>query len=423
MTKKSIEPTKMPRKRKVVQESTNESAHGDAKNSTPVNTPDTSKTSVGTETGSPPAEKTSSLAATGVDTPPPKKVARGLTINMSTKQLKDGIWLRVLLLANRFRVIRTIDVAVTCFPERPFKAALTASQRAMRGILKASLIKKYRTSRFQTVYGISQAGVDWLDEAGFEAASSVRRVSDMTNPEHRLWLQFIVLTAQARGLKAMTESELLHNLNKDKKVGSTIVQGLLTVNVQKQGKTVSRLLRPDAVIDEDANTDAQTGCAWCEIQISKMGSDRDASFGALVYAMGAKLANGKRLTKVVLFAKTRRIQLRALAVVEGLAKANNPQLLIGSRKHFRKIEEGIYEVWTALECKLNDGRTQLVDTMLGHIIIQLLPIWLPKVRIDASNTHSLVGWFGDNYLPYQRPSGTGDWKVPSSPLLKSLRIG
>ena len=53
--------------------------------------------------------------------------------------------------------------------------------------------------------------------------------------------------------------------------------------------------------------------------------------------------------------------------------------------------------------------------MLGHII-QLLPIWLPKAGIDASNTHSLAGWFGENYLPYKRPVSLEPWKSPVSPL-------
>ncbi len=67
-----------------------------------------------------------------------------------------------LKLANRFRVVRTIDVAVGCFAERPFKAALTAAQRAMRGMVKDDLLRRYRTDRFQTVYGLSGKGADWL---------------------------------------------------------------------------------------------------------------------------------------------------------------------------------------------------------------------------------------------------------------------
>ena len=113
--------------------------------------------------------------------PPP----RGATAHMSSLALRDAIYERSLLLANRFRVIRTIDIAAACFPDRPFKAALTAAQRAVRGLVKGDLLRRYRTDRFQTVYGLTQRGVDWLVDHGYDAASSVRRVSDMTNPEHR----------------------------------------------------------------------------------------------------------------------------------------------------------------------------------------------------------------------------------------------
>ena len=73
-------------------------------------------------------------------------------------------------------------------------------------------------------------------------------------------------------------------------------------------------------------------------------------------------------------------------------------------------------VWTTLESTLCDGRTQLVDTLVGHFIIHMLPIWFSKVRIDASNTHSLAGRFGENYLPYKRPESLEAWRAPVSPL-------
>ena len=141
-------------------------------------------------------------------------VARGLTQTVSSTALRSAIWKRALTVANRFRVIRTVDVAAACFPERDYKAALTAAQRAMRGLVKASLVQRYRTDRFQTVYGLTQRGAQWLQDADVDAAASVRRVSDMSNPEHRLWAQFLVLCAEARGLKAWTEAELLQLLNR-----------------------------------------------------------------------------------------------------------------------------------------------------------------------------------------------------------------
>jgi hypothetical protein len=95
-------------------------------------------------------------------------VPRGISSTLSSTYLQRGIWLRALLIANRFRVIRTVDVAVRCFPERAYKASLTAAQRAVRGLVKADLLRRYRTDRFQTVYGLTQRGVECPRRSKFE---------------------------------------------------------------------------------------------------------------------------------------------------------------------------------------------------------------------------------------------------------------
>lgn len=352
-----------------------------------------------------------SLSTDGEEAPPPRTPSRGLAADISTTQLKQSIWIRALLTANRFRVIRTIDIAVCCFHERPYKAALTAAQRAMRGMVKAELLRRYRTDRFQTVYGLTQKGVDWLDEAGHDASSSVRRVSDMTNPEHRLWAQFWVLSCEARGMQAQTEQEFLQLLNKGIKPGGTLVQGLLKVTTKRGKRAGTIQLRPDATCLEN------DGTTVLEADLSKRGNDREASLAAEVSAIGRVLNDGTVFRRVVILCKTERIRKRAVAVLEGLVEANNHEVLIAGRRHFLASEPGTYAVWAALESKLSDGRTELVDTLVGHVIIQLLPIWLPKVRIDASNTHSLAGWFGENYLPYKRPTSMQAWTAGKSPLL------
>jgi hypothetical protein len=283
-------------------------------------------------------------------------------------------------------------------------------------MVKADLLRRYRTDRFQTVYGLTQKGVDLLDEAGHEASSSVRRVSDMTNPEHRLWAQFWVLTCEARGLKAMTEQELLQELNKHVKPNQLAIQGLLNVTTTRRKKASIIQLRPDAVARE------RDGTTWLEVDRSKRGSDREASLAALASSVGLLLKDKTPLRRVVIFCKTDRIKKRAISVVRSLAESNNEKVLISGRRHFREVEPGTYAVWSTLETKLRDGRTKLVDTLVGHVIIQLLPIWLPRVRIDASNTHSLAGWFGENYLPYKRPDSLGPWPTPVSPLITPAEL-
>ena len=342
--------------------------------------------------------------------PPP----RGATAHMSSLALREAIYLRALLLANKFRVIRTIDIAAYSFPERPYKAALTAAQRAVRGLVKLQLLRRYRTDRFQTVYGLTQRGVDWLADHGHDAASSIRRVSDMTNPEHRLWAQFLVICAWSRDIDALTEADLMQRLNAAAKprtkAAPATTQGYITVDVHRARGTVRKHLRPDAI----AYDDKRNGVAWFEVDRSKRGSDRQADLAALIGAIGSKTTDGKVLRRVVVMCKTERIERDAVRIVQQLAAAWNEQTLIEGRRHIKRYDDGVYEVLSAVPLKRGDGRTVLRDELVGHVIVQMLPVWLPKVRIDASNVWSMDGWFNDNYLPYKRPPTIGRWAEPTS---------
>lgn len=339
------------------------------------------------------------------------RVQRGLTMEVSSTQLRVAIWTRALRLADRFRVIRTVDVAVKCFPERDYKAALTAAQRAMRGLVKASLLRRYRTDRFQTVYGLTQAGVRWLQDADIEAAASVRRVCDMTNPEHRLWSQFLVLAAEARGLQSWTEPELMQLLNRDVQGSKLAVHGLLRVAVATAKGTATKFLRPDALF---AETD---GATWVEVDRSARGSDRGADLRALVLSVGADLADRRILRRVVVFARTDRIRRRLVASLTLTVHHTREGALACGRRQLRHVGDGLYEVWLTSDQKHRDGRVSLVDRLAGHVVVQLLPVWLPKLRLDGRGTNSTAGWMSENYLPYRRPSCMQSWTRPASPLL------
>ena len=339
---------------------------------------------------------------------------RGITTQVSSSALQRSIRLRALAMLNRFRVMRTLDVAALCFPERPFKAALTAAQRAVRSTVKAGLIRRYKTERFQTIYGLSARGAAWLGDAGIDAASSVRRTSDMTNPEHRLWLQFLVLACEARGLQAMTEQEVMQYINRGRRPEAPLVQGMLTVEVIRPKRTVKQSLRPDAVAVES------DGITWFETDRSKRGPDREAGLTSLIQAIGRITNGGHRLRRVIVFCKTSRIELRALGVLRAVGTANNAEPLTETRRHVREVEPGVFEIWAARPVDLSDGRIKLYDERVGHAIVQLLPTWLPKVRIDAANKHSVAGWFSENYLPYKRPETCTPWPAVRSPLLKPL---
>ncbi len=241
-------------------------------------------------------------------------VPRGLTAQVGTLALQDRIWSRSLLLVDRFRVIRTIDIAVHCFAERPFKAALSAAQRAVRGMVKAHLLARYRTDRFMTVYGLTQQCVQWLEDRGFEASAWVRRVTDMTNPEHRLWSQFLTLCAEARGLKAMTEQELLLALNRDLKHDQTPMQGLLHVTTRSAGKRQHLTLRPDALAIEP------DGVTWFEVDRSARGSGRCRIPAGLGTIDGSQDHPGAPLRRGVVFSRTHRIHQRVQATLDGLVR-------------------------------------------------------------------------------------------------------
>lgn len=332
----------------------------------------------------------------------PKTVDRGLTASVSTTALRRAHRLGALRLFQRFRVIRTIDVAVACFPERPFKAALTAAQRVVRSLVKREFVRRYKTERLQTIYGLTTRGADWLDDHGVSAPASIRRVGEMTNPEHLLWIQFIALCFAARGIEAHTESELLQVLSRSVEA-KDCSQGLLSVTRTGSGGRSTRLLRPDVLAYEN------DGVTWVEIDRSRRGSERDASLAALFRAIGSELATGAVLRRVVVLARSEGIAKRALAVARKLAAENNQHLLVWGRRHFRPTSQrSMFEVWSGVEKEGSDGRVATVDALLGHIVIQLLPTWLPKLRLGAKGGRT-DGWLDDGSLPYRRPNGERPW--------------
>ena len=336
---------------------------------------------------------------------------RGLAAQVHSSTLQERIRIEALMLAHRFRVIRTIDVAVACFGERPFKAALAAAQRAMRGMVtKDELLRRYRTDRFQTVYGLTARGVAWLAQHDLEATASVRRVSDMANPEHRLWAQFLTLCCEARGLTAYTEQELMVLLSEAGSKESP-AQGLLRVMVQTSRGNRKLELRPDAVGLED------DGLTWYEVDRSARGADRAASLKALVLAMGRKTRLGEPLRRVVVLTRTPRIENRVRATLDALARESQDFSLVEERRVLRPCGPGAYEVIRTHEEVMRDGRTRLIDTPAGHVIVQPLPVWLPKFRLDGRDGHAQDGWLDENYLPHRRLASMAPWPLPSSPLL------
>lgn len=367
-------------------------------------------------------------AANAAPTSRATHVDRGLTSKIPPLELQAQVWKVALRTINRFRVARAIDIAIACFAERSFEAAKTATARAMLKLSKAGYIRRYRTDRHHHVYGLTSAGADWLRDQNFEAKASIRAVADMTNPEHLLWMNFIVLSCEARGIEAMTESELMTSLNSGitKAQLKHAVQGLLKLS-RKNKRDIN--LRPDAIAFED------DGITWFEIDRSQRGADREASLIELMRSVGKEVKNVARISpaydrtlrRVVVHCYNDLIYNRNCSIARSaVAGADAPPLTEDAgNSHIRAIKipkknaldqdetqryvKDTFEVWRAV---YRPGITHQVDELVGYIIIQKLPVWLPKYRIDAPNAHSSEGWFTDNFLPYQRPESHGEWTAP-----------
>jgi hypothetical protein len=329
----------------------------------------------------------------------------------------------------RLRVVRTFDLTALCFPERNFKAALVAAQRAMRQLKKNMFVRAFITDRKQHVYGLTNTGARWLQAQGLEGASSVMRVGDMTNPEHLLWANFLVVCCEARGLSGQTEAELLRDarLNAREKASdggranSLGTPSLLDVPQVQGSHSKYWRLRPDAICYEP------DGATWFEVDRSRRGADRTAKLAGLMRCIGNKLKNGQPLCRVVLFARSARVRDTDLAALRRLgiellpgAKppvGDAPGTVYYTEQLQADARVRIFSVSGYRKHRYPDGRVGERLEELGHVIIQLLPINLARFRVDQRNRESSAGWFDENYLPYARPAKMAPWPLPISPLL------
>jgi hypothetical protein len=331
--------------------------------------------------------------------------------------LRNAMRVHALDTVARLRVIRVIDIALACAPERPFKAALSAAQRAMKGLIDARYVSRHVTDRSQHIYGLTEAGARYLYEHGVETTASIKRVTAMLNPEHQLWINFLVLSCHARGLWSMTEKELLQYINRDVTKSADVRQGLARIGEGESG----RWLRPDAVAFE---TD---GLTWFEVDRSTRGSARLEHLMSLVKKVGTNLIDLEenhndtnnpsfQLTRVVVFSRYDVIHHRNLARMRRMvAKANKQILTPGNARHFYEVEEGLFEVIASVNV---DDNLPPADQVVGHVIFQMLPTWLPKFRQTKEQLPEGLGWFNENYLPYRRPGSMVKWPIPVCPLLR-----
>ena len=313
---------------------------------------------------------------------------------------------RALRLLNRFRQLRSIDLAAGLFPERDFKAALSAAQRLTKSLVAQKMLRRYRSLSGQTYYALGEPGARWLrqngDESDGDAKASASRVCEKTNPEHALWAAFTTLCCEARGLHALCERELLPKLV----VGANWHERRHVLTVADEYGHAKGLV-PDALAHDGRSV------FWFEIDRSERGSGRLFDLLALVRCCGTPVYLGAGSTPeklplrhVVVLCKTERIYRKHLAYLTGVNPATGmPRLrILGGYSALRRVAEGVYDVMADVEHRLADGRVGLRTQLVGRVHLQMLPTWLPGFSYRPGSRQD--GWFGDGYLPFMRkPTG------------------
>lgn len=352
------------------------------------------------------------IEANGLATVPRRVESRRDLPGPRALQLQHRV--RALRLMNRFRQLRAIDLAAGLFPEREFKAALSAAQRLIKGLVAHRMLLRYRSLSGQTYYALGEAGARWLrqhgDASDADALASASRASDKTNPEHDLWSAFAVLACEYRGLRAQTEKEFLPSLF----VGRDLRKrrhALAVLDERGQEKG----LVPDAIAD-----DGRRNAVWIEIDRSERGAGRLADLVALVSRCGADVYLGSShplgtlpLRHIVVLCKTERILRRHISHLTGRNAANGlPRVrTLGGEPALQLVGPGVYAVMRDVETKLSDGRTALERKAEGRVHFQLLPTWLPSFSYRPGSRHD--GWFCDGYLPFKNlPVGWNSEQEP-----------
>lgn len=314
------------------------------------------------------------------------------------------IRLAALRIVNRFRQARTIDIAAGLFPDRTYKAALSAAQRSIGKLVRDKMLTRYRSLSGHTYYGLDKRGADLLQAnaehqiADGTAQASASRACEKTNPEHALWSAFAVLCSEARGLTALTEREFMPRFLLKSREGTRTFP---VTYATPEGRTKG--LMPDAIAFEMDGPAA----FWFEIDRSARGGDRLDDLVGLVKKLGAEVSMGngslKRLRKVIILCKTpgilrrNRTHLTGDYVVAG-ERQKRIRIAGSSRPAIEEVANNVFNVFAELPVTYGDGRVAKVAQAIGQVHLQLLPTHLPgySYRDGAAK-----GWFDDGSLPFR----------------------
>ncbi len=296
--------------------------------------------------------------------------------------------LSALLLMDRLRFVRTLDLAFHLYACRSFSAALAAANNLMKRLMRNGFVTAH-TSRVggMRIYGIAQRGVNFLrDHTGHEAKAH-RSLKDIKNPEHRLWANLLVIAAEARRLTAMTESEVLayeHKAGKAVRDESgkerIIPEKLLTVpDMRDPGGRKG--LTPDAVLSYGEER------IFCEIDTSKRSSQRIADLRQLASSVGSTLSDQTRLERVVVFTKERRFYTHIVGVLTRMTEEH-----VERASSYLKLsaDEGVFDAWYRPSVADDRPGRPARDFQCGRVQVQMLP----DIRGSGE------GWYDQNWLPF-----------------------
>ena len=327
----------------------------------------------------------------------PEALKKSRFVSRQTRAIGLDARIEALTLLDRLRFARSLDIAFNQFYDRPLSAALAAANNLVRRMLQAGLIHAH-TSRVggMRIYGLSQRGVNFLrDQAGYEGRAH-RSLRDVKHPEHRLWANLIVITAQVRGMYAMTESEVLaaeHEAGeKTTGPGGTVVtipRKLLTIaDSRAPGKTKG--LTPDALLQQGKDR------VWNEVFTSKTSNARTEDFRRLVGKLGTQLSDGTNWTRLIVYAREARFYTHIRGVLTRMA-AERIELAATYLKP--AASEGAFEVWFHPSGAEDKPGHRARDRLVGRVQVQMLP----DVRGKGQ------GWYDQNWLPYAKREDEEAW--------------
>lgn len=317
--------------------------------------------------------------------------------------------LNALRVLARFQQARALDIAAALFPDRGFKAALSATQRTLQRLRRDGHVTRYSSDSRRVFYALTTKGARVLRDAASDgggdgtAQATAHRACEKTNPEHALWSAFAAIACEARGLRAWTETELKPRFLKRVR-GSRLPKRIFPC-VYKSGK-LEKGLMPDALAVSD--NDPTFGAAWFEIDRSARGSARLDDLKALVQCLGNKISIGdgeaRTLRKVVVLCKTPSILRRNRSFLTGRPSGGELRLRLEWDSSVpslieRENEPGIFDFY-------RDGTYQ--PKVVGQLHLQMLPTHLSSYGYADGPPR---GWFDDGSLPYQEPDAA--WPEPA----------